>query len=278
MHTVKFAEGSDTIIEGLAIPYGGPLNGKDLHGEDFGPDTDIVPDLYPDGRPLIYNHGTNKDMDLIVQGRQTTHETRDEGIWAQAELDKRARYHATVAKMIRNGQLSFSSGAIPHLVKTNADGHIVRWPWQELSLTPTPANPDAVVTFAVKSAEHIDHLAAAGIEPTTDLIKTIIGEDDPEHESFAGHAERVTALVDAFAGRSLSRYDARVKAGRALSAANRAEIEEVIAALDGVVERRAALVELLARTGPQSEETKKAIEAAYIDFIAEQSRAVGALT
>ncbi len=268
---IKFAEGSDTIIEGLAIPFGGPIGGKDLHGEDFGPDTDIVADLYPGGRPLIYNHGTHKDLELTVQGRQFEHEATPEGIFARAELDKNAKYHAVVSDLIRRSKLSFSSGAIPHLVKTAADGHITRWPWQELSLTPTPANPDAFVSFAVKSADHIDHLAAAGIEPSAALLKTIIGEDVPGNGSFADHAERVTASLDAFVERVASRSSARAKAGRALSAANRAEITEVLAAIDSVADRRQALVAMLG----VDEETKAAIEAEYLRFLYEQARVNG---
>ncbi len=274
MHTVKFADGSDTIIEGLAIPFGGPIGGKDLHGERFTADTDIVRDLYPNGRPTLYNHGVNKDMELTVQGRQFEDELTPEGIFARVELDKNAKYHAVVSDLIRRSKLSFSSGAIPHLVKTSADGTITRWPWQELSLTPTPANPDAFVSFAVKSADHIDHLIAAGIEPSAALIKTIIGEDDPGHGSFADHAERVTASLDSFVDRVASRSSARAKAGRALSAANRAEIAEVLAAIDSVSDRRQALVAMLGDTP----EVKAAIEAAYIAFVEEQARAVGALS
>src|SRR5688572_11577720 len=55
---VKFVDGSDTLIEGLAVPYGGSFGkGKDLHGEDFGPDTDLALDWFPEeGRPFLFHH------------------------------------------------------------------------------------------------------------------------------------------------------------------------------------------------------------------------------
>ena len=57
LQALKYAEGSDDIIEGLAIPFGGPNRGKDFDGEDFGPDTDFALDWFPQGRPLVYHHG-----------------------------------------------------------------------------------------------------------------------------------------------------------------------------------------------------------------------------
>lgn len=275
---VKFVEGSDTRIEGLAIPFGGPLGGKDFHGEDFGPDLDIVPSLYPNGRPLLYNHGMHKDMDVEVIGRQIEHEQTAEGIFARGELDKSAKYHETVAKLVRQGKLFFSSGAIPHLVKTNADGHITRWPWSELSLTPTPANPDAVV-YAVKMTDHLEHLTSAGIE-VPDAIKQS-SEDGTEPEPFAVHAERLSLDLDAFADRAEQRRDWRVKSGRRLSAANRAEIAEVVEAIDRLGERRARLADLIADPAIAEAEAAdvaakaaeaKALEAEYLRI---ESRILG---
>lgn len=276
---VKFAEGSDTLIEGLAIPFGGPFAGKDFHGERFVPETDIVPDLYPHGRPIVYHHGVNKDMGLVVQGRQTEHEVRDEGIWAKGELDKSARYHATVAKMIREGKLFFSSGAWPHMVKTRADGTIERWPWSELSLTPTPANPDAVVAYAVKAADLLAHFDAAGIDIPAETRTIIDSERGSAPEPFAVHAARMSDALDGFADRALVRHEVRAKAGRVLSASNRADIEAVVEAIDaalaGLGERRAKLAELLSRSDPKADEARKAAEIEYLRFLREQARANG---
>lgn len=226
MEAVKFVEGSDSLIEGLAIPFGGPFAGKDLHGEDFGPDTDFAPDWFPTGRPLIYHHGLDGAIKTGVQGRQLTHEVREEGVWAQAQLDTSAKYHATVSKLVAAGKLFFSSGSVPHLVETSEDGHIKRWPWVELSLTPTPANPFAVV-HPVKTADLIEHFAAADIPLSADLVAaamkaldSIPTEDDalPDGVKFADLVDRLS--VDGLAWVK-ARRDWYAKSGRVLSASTR---------------------------------------------------------
>jgi hypothetical protein len=278
---VKFVEGSESMIEGLAIPFGGPFAGKDFHGESFGPDTDIVAELFPNGRPLLYHHGVNKGLGLTVIGRQVEHEITDEGVWARAELDKAAKYHETVAKMVADGKLLFSSGAIPHLVETNkTTGDIKRWPWAELSLTPTPANPNAVV-YAVKAADLAEHLTAARID-MPDAVKSIMTtEGGLESEPFSVHAGRMSDLLDGFVDRAFMRHNvrARAKAGRVLSASNRAEVESVMEAIDAAVaslgERRQQLADLLAKSDPKANEAQKAAEVEYLRFLREQARANG---
>jgi hypothetical protein len=278
---VKFVAGSDSMIEGLAIPFGGPFAGKDFHGESFGPDTDIVAELFPDGRPLLYHHGVNKGLGLTVMGRQVEHEMTDEGVWARAELDKAAKYHKTVAKMVADGKLFFSSGAIPHLVETNkATGAIKRWPWAELSLTPAPANPFAVV-YAVKAADLAEHLAAAELD-VPDAVRSIIStEGGTESEPFSVHAGRMSDLLDGFVDRAFYRQDVRAKAGRVLSASNRAEVEAVMEAIDAAVaslgERRQQLADLLAKSDPKADEARKAAEVEYLRYLREEARANGVL-
>ena len=148
---VKFVDGAQDMIEGLAIPYGGPVAGKDLEGEYFGPDTDFALQWY-DRRPLLYHHGLDSGAEIVPIGQQVKAWTSDVGVWARAQLDMSNRYAEEIRKLIEEGRLFFSSGALPHLVKKTADGRITRWPWVELSLTPTPANPYAVVDVATAKA------------------------------------------------------------------------------------------------------------------------------
>lgn len=228
---VKFVDGSDTEIEGLAIPFGGPFAGKDFDGEDFGPDTDFAFDLYPQGRPLIYDHGIDAKVKLTVQGRQIEHEMHDEGVWARAQLDKSAKYHATVAKLIAAGKLFFSSGSVPHLVETAANGHIKRWPWTELSLTPTPANPWAAV-YPVKMTDLLEHTRAANLEVPGDLLvaalKALDSTSDPDDAlpdgaKFADLIDRLSVDGPAWVK---ARQDWHAKSGRRLSAAMRERLAD----------------------------------------------------
>jgi hypothetical protein len=224
MHAVKFADGSDNIIEGLAVPFGGPFGGKDLDGESFGPDTDLALDWFPEeGRPVIYHHGLDEGMKTALVGRQIGREIQDAGHWVKVQLDKRNRYFEQIAQMVRDGLLSFSSGSIPHLVATDESGSIKSWPWVELSLTPTPANPDAAV-YAVKASDAIEHIAAvrstvpealkAAVDPIEDGFTEPTHEGGTEAESLADHSERVSREVKAWVERLSSRMDAREREGR----------------------------------------------------------------
>jgi len=271
---VKFVDGSDSIIEGLAIPYGGPFKGKDLDGEDFGADTDYALDWFPsEGRPTLYHHGLDSGVKTMLVGRQIEREERPEGQWARVQLDKRSKYSAEIKRLVDGEALSFSSGAIPHLVQTRKDGHIERWPWVELSLTPTPANPTAQV-YAVKAVDAIEHLTAV---KAADALKSILeSEGGSESEPFAIQADRIAIDLDAFAQRAELRRDWRAKANRGISAANRAEIAELTESLRPLGEAYQRLEQLLARTDPEASEASKAAEQEYLRFLREQARQNGA--
>ena len=229
---VKFVDGSDTLIRGLAIPFGGPFGGKDFDGEDFGPDTDFAFDWFPTGRPLLYDHGLDGAQKMTVQGRQIEHVIDSEGVWAQAQLDKSAKYHATVSRLINGGKLFFSSGAVPHLVETDESGHIKKWPWIELSLTPTPANPWAAV-YPIKSTTAIDHITAAQIDVPGQLLTEALkaldsipaDNDDglPDGLKFADLIDRLSVDGPAWVK---ARKDWFAKSGRVLSAATRSRLAD----------------------------------------------------
>ena len=269
---VKFVKGSETLVEGLAIPFGGPNGGKDLDGDSFGPDTNFVFEMYPHGRPVIYNHGMDGAMKVAVQGRQIEHEVLDEGIWARAQLDVSARYHATVARMVAQGKLFFSSGTAPQMVEQDpVSRHIKQWPWMELSLTPMPANPLAVV-HAVKTAQHIDYLNAAGLDVPAELIATALKAlDEPDsppapvaEPTYAELTELVAAHVKAWAKATTDRIEFRAVDGRRLTTAELERVREAHAVLT-------AAVKAASRT-PEVEAEARAIEAEYLRL---QSRMAG---
>ena len=168
MEAVKFVDGSDNLIEGPGIPFGGPLvgrdgQGRDLHGEFFTAKTDLALDWF-DARPLLYHHGLDGDLQIVPVGVVKSWETKaDVGVWTQAQLDESNEYFDAIRDLVRQGKLFFSSGSMPHLVKTDRKtGEIVRWPWVELSLTPSPANPYATVDEA--TAEK--HFKSVGLAAT----------------------------------------------------------------------------------------------------------------
>jgi hypothetical protein len=161
MPAVKFIKGSQTEIEGVLLPYGGPFNGSDLAGERFTKSTDFCLDWFPAERPLLYHHGLDADAGVAVVGRIKSIEVKDDlGGWMQAQLDASSKYYEAIKELIEQGALGLSSGAMAHLVQTTKTGEITRWPLVEGSLTPTPCNPYATVDFPTATK----HYKSAGLD------------------------------------------------------------------------------------------------------------------
>lgn len=222
---IKFV-GPDTI-EGLAMPFG-----MDTDGEQFTKSTDLCIDWFGEsGRPLLYNHGLDRAMKAERVGRQTEYEVREEGIWAQSQLDANVRYRKAIDALIEKGAIGYSSGAYAHLATKNASGEITRWPWVELSLTPFPAHPGALGVHYVKSsADFIDLLDTTVPDPlkaalaALDAWATTNSDDDalPDGAKFADLIDRLSVEGPAWVK---ARLDWRGKSGRELSAATRDRLE-----------------------------------------------------
>jgi hypothetical protein len=144
----------------LAIPFGGPFEGKDLDGEFFSAATDIKPDWF-DRRPLVWHHNLDKAMPDPVLGTADDLERKDDGWWTTVWLNRSHQYWDAVNKLLSAGKIYGSSGSLPNFVKTNrATGEILVWPYIEQTLTPTPANPYSVVV----AAKALDHFEEADID------------------------------------------------------------------------------------------------------------------
>jgi len=147
-------------VEGVGIPFGGPVNGKDLHGQFFSNKTDFAWDLIPDGqRPLLYQHGLDSTMKTNVIGRWSVKKVDDAGVWVRAQLDARNEYIDEIKELLDSEALGLSSATMGHLVKVSAKtGEILRWPVVELSLTPNPANPSAYVVKTVGEVAPVEYV------------------------------------------------------------------------------------------------------------------------
>lgn len=222
---VKFT-GPD-VIEGLAMPFG-----YDVDGESFTPDTDFCFEWFgKSGRPFLFDHGLDPTLKGTVMGRQAEYEQRAEGIWAQVQLDRNARYRKAIDTLIEQEALGFSSGAMPHLATKNAKGEITRWPWVELSGTPIPAHPGALNIHYVKSADAIRHLEAVSIAIPDPLKAALAALDEwadsrgsdgsPDTATLEEKAGRVTAAVTDLRDHTRAYAEMRAKAGRVLSAQTR---------------------------------------------------------
>jgi len=154
---------ADDTLRILAVPFGGHMpGGKDFDGEYFSPRTDLCLDWFPHNRPLLYDHGMETKTGVSVIGRvdSATATKDDDGWWVSAQLDRNANYHGLIKELLNHDALYASSGAMPHLTQKSRTGEILRWPWVELSLTPTPANALA----RVEPGEARKHFTAAGLE------------------------------------------------------------------------------------------------------------------
>jgi HK97 family phage major capsid protein len=121
-------------IKGRGVVFGG----VDLTGDRFTRSTDFGTSRSPVGMPVFYDHalGTLRGQIGTVKSWQPT----DDGIDVEIELDRRNRYVADVMKLVKNGALGLSTGAVSHLV-IRQEGELKRWTVGEISLTPTPAEP-----------------------------------------------------------------------------------------------------------------------------------------
>jgi hypothetical protein len=161
------------IIEGLGIPFGGPFAGRDSYGTFASPRTDFFWDLFPDVvpltvragdvdevigearfiRPVTYNHGFDSDIGLSRIGGWSPVRTDPDGVWVQAQIDKRAKWYARIAPLLDKNALGFSSGSAEHAVRFDErTGEWLEWPVYELALTPTEANPLAAIAARAAAA------------------------------------------------------------------------------------------------------------------------------
>ena len=157
MYAVKFFDEEKGIIEGLGIPYGGPLRsdvkelGKDLQSEFFSDKTNFKSAWYDGkavkGMPELYHHGFDEELKDAPIGEVISVEDTPQGKWVKCQLDKANKYYESIKRLVKAGKLLFSSGAVPEGVKKSPDGFIETWPWKEMSLTPMPANPTAYASF-----------------------------------------------------------------------------------------------------------------------------------
>lgn len=164
MNPMKAEQLSNSKWRVLAIPFGGPFDGRDMDGEFFSPNTDIKPDWF-DRRPLVWHHNLDKTMKADpVLGTADDLEQEDDGWWATLWLNRSHRYWSQVDELLRAGKIFGSSGSLPNFVRIDAKtGEILVWPYIEQTLTPTPANPYARIVPA-KAVAHFDE-AGIGLAP-----------------------------------------------------------------------------------------------------------------
>jgi hypothetical protein len=188
----------------LAIPFGGPFEGKDFDGEFFSANTDIKADWF-DRRPLIWHHNLDRSMkaDPVMGTADDLELDEAEGWWTTLWLDRSHRYWSQVDELLRAGKVYGSSGSLPNFVKTNHDtGEILVWPYIEQTLTPTPANPYARIVPA-KAIAHFDSAniilppAVRGILSDLESQEADLPADLPDAPAEGGDEAAIQRLEEA---------------------------------------------------------------------------------
>ena len=128
---------------GYLVVFSGESD-PDLEGDYFTKGTDFgaLSDGHAVTLPAYYDHGLDATLKTERIGTAVL-KLDDVGVFADYTIQRRKEY---LARLIDEGHLGQSSGAVGHLVE-RADGPagkalwLKTWPLGEASLTPTPAEP-----------------------------------------------------------------------------------------------------------------------------------------
>ena len=164
----------------LGVPFGGPIDGRDLDGEAFTPETDIWLKV-GDKVNLTYYHGFDPDKIGKKQkipaliGRATYIGADERGHWFEPVLDSEEPLAQRLMKADIT-ELRASSGAVSHLVRKSAGGLIDVWPVGELALFDTnewrkPANEFAVIEAKSESITEAIPEVIATVDAVEDEIE-----------------------------------------------------------------------------------------------------------
>jgi len=214
------------IIEGLAYPF----KGRDTYGTFFSARTDFHWDLFPDVNPAVrgdaapqfvrptsFHHGFDPEMGLVRIGGWSPIRTDADGVWVQAQIDKRNAFYATrIQPLLDAGALGLSGGSAEHSIRIDQrSGEILDWPAYELALTPTESNPLAQI--AARAGEMVTIIAAdatrrdiSAAERKKIPAEDFAGPDDsfpiaePEDVAAAAHSVGRAADSDAVKAKIIS--------------------------------------------------------------------------
>jgi len=185
-------------------------------------------------------------------GHPASAEETSEGLFIRAALDNTPDAQAVRAKMTPNpltGRATIRKLSIGYRaegVKRLNGPEEVKSYWQSVGYQPSPRDLDR----AVKGARLLTDLSLFEVSPVIvpmNDMASIHSVKSSVPEGFDDHLETVGFSVEGAVDRTISRNDARHKAGRVLSESNRTKIKEFLAT---VLSQAARLQEMLDTTEP----------------------------
>ena len=142
---IKEVKADGTIVVfGPGVVFGG----RDTDGDSFTKQTNFQIDFVPN-KPVFYRHRSDPNVKERI-GTVTDIQTKDEGIWFEAQLNNSTRYLKSIKRLIDLGVMGYSTGTAPQLINKKESGEIETWPIVELSITPVPAEPRTLGIQAIK--------------------------------------------------------------------------------------------------------------------------------
>jgi HK97 family phage prohead protease len=163
-------DGKSYIIEGYMVVF----DNVDLYGTRFTKNTDFWESTTSDTPPLMYDHAMDSKLGLQMIGQVTKKKTDEVGIWFEAQLDKANKFAEAIATMVRSGKMGVSTGTSPHMMSMDGDV-ISSWPILEVSLTPTPAEPDTIEHLSQRKWEE----AVENLNVALEAVKALSSKREP---------------------------------------------------------------------------------------------------
>lgn len=156
----------------LAIPFGGPLKGRDLDGEYFSKRTDIKADWFAE-RPVLWHHGQDSVMGDDPIGKAVDLTLDEDGWWVDVWVNHADRRSALFERLAEKRPIYGSSGTIGYLKKAAPSGEILVWPYVEQTLTVSPQNNFSIAKPAKAVIADYDAAGIALDRPIKALIESI---------------------------------------------------------------------------------------------------------
>jgi len=227
----------DNRVGGYLVRFSSAAD-PDLVKDFFTKDTEFGTNTTP---PTLYHHGLDPVLKSRIVGTSEWKIDSD-GVWIEAQLSLRDAYERHIMKLVREGKLGWSSGAVGHAVEREKVGEsnwLKTWLIGEASLTPAPADPKnsampikslppapLLVPDEDDEAEKAAAAVAESTEPTPQETKTI---DTTMSEEIKAENLDFSAIAEAAATRAATAAaEATMKAFEARQAAQAAKAEEEI--------------------------------------------------
>lgn len=164
-------------LEGKAIVFGSEEDHDLSPFKDFFDDKTYV---HPESKfitPLFFEHGVKYEKPI---GKATVFKT-ESGWDAVAQLDMDLDIVKEYFDDIKNYEFGFSSGAAAHVVHreemNNGSHRITQWPFSELSITRTPAEPKAQIWNVKSIGLYYDELVGDDMENDENDDENIVTQD-----------------------------------------------------------------------------------------------------